>query len=728
MTDCFAFRFFEPNDDKRKSVVVFFPTRVSLDRVAKALKQDIAENLVPKNVYIMSFGEPSVKVVECKADTAFANEFLSYVGDIDTQLKCLYADTSGNVLDCGGTKVDADLQKAILHHGMVALFRKHQGLITSSHGYHFTKPSGDHCDKFIRASNLLVSSIEVSFLAVSLLPYFRNDLKRIYVDTSSIAYLVSITLRLYGDFIEGTPSIESFESYAVLKQKYDFVEDRSSLLVISATTSGSLAKSLLANTSFSNDQIVTLFHVNLPKGQQGVFDVSSAIPHGIVSRKPAECQFCKRGSKLIRIAGDQFLPENPKHELLVIKKTNFEKPRQKFFSQFAAQAVLSWDTAASSIEESREHFFIDVEAAISLDKKPFSNEIDRNIRRYVSRDLSTVVVFEDSGSQLFAQKLCEYLGESASNIKWLAPNDLNEEELTGSASVIVIAGAITSGRSLLAISRKLRCIDPLATIGYFVAFSKLPNDESFKQLENDLCLGGHQLIVLNHCPLPRIKEHTKTAWDWEREFLMPFCGDDPMGEAKEDLPELLLNRFHLLDGLSKDANQLYLSDPNGQPLKLRRTFAFWADLDFPEERLQKTTQADVYWTVQCVLHDLRNASDEKGLATTYHTTLISPANFDRYNDGVIQASLLRAALPVELDYRVDAVFSRQMTDVILSVIENWNNAQGEGSLEFLLALWTQRLRLNDDHLAEIIKLKNAAMPEAIKFLLDRLQALLGGTA
>lgn len=409
MTDCFAFRFSESADNERKSVVVFFPVRVTLDAVAKALKQDVADNLVPRNVYIMTFGRRLEKVDDWKADTTFTNEFISYVGDIDTQLKCLYADSSGHIFDCDGIRIDADLEKVILHSGMVALFKKHQGLITSSHGYHFTKPSGDHCDKFIRASNLLVSSIEVSFLAISLLPYFRNDLKRIYVDTSSIAYLVSITLRLYGDFIEGTPSIESFESYAVLKQKYDFVEDRSSLLVISATTSGSLAKSLLANTSFSNDQIVTLFHVNLPKRQQGIFDVSSAMPHGIVSRKPAECQFCKLGSKLIRIAGDQFLPENPKHELLVIKKADFRKPRQKFFSNFAAKAVLSWDTAASSNEGSREHFFIDVEAAISLGTEPFSNEMARNIRRYVSRDLSTVVVLEDLGSQLFAEKFRSYL-------------------------------------------------------------------------------------------------------------------------------------------------------------------------------------------------------------------------------------------------------------------------------------------------------------------------------
>lgn len=725
MTDCFAFRFCEPVDNQRKSVVVFFPSRVSLDEIAKALKNDVAHNLIPRKVYIVSFGKPPVTLEDCKADTVFSNEFFSYVGDIDTQLSFLHADQSGHIHDDSNTPIDPTLEKSILQSGMLELFKKHRGLITSSYGYHFTKPSGDHCDKFIRASNLLVSSIEVSFLAISLLPYLKNNLRRIYVDTSSIAYLVSVSLGLYGVFDDGIiPHIESFESYTVLKQKYDFVEDQSSLVIISATTSGSLAKRLLETTSFSRHQIVTLFHTNIPKEQQAIFDLSLAISGGIVSLRSSDCPFCKRGSKMIRIAGDQFLPENPKHNLLVIKKTDFGRKRQIFFRQFAAESVLLWNKPASSKEESREHFFIDVNAAISLNAEPFSVEMDKNIRRHVSRDLSTVVVLEDSGSQLFAEKFRTYIGEDAGAMRWLAPSDLDDNNLTDSASVIVIAGAITSGRSLLAISRKLRCISSLATIVYFVAFSKLQNDESFKQLEKDLCQGGHQLIVLNHCPLPRIKDYTKTAFDWEYGILQPLCGSDPLGDTETVLPSLLLNRFQLLDSSSNDSKQLFLPDPTGRPLKLRRTFAFWADLDFTDVRLQQTTQADVYWTIQCVLHDLRNASDEKGLATTYHTTLISPANFDRYNDGVIQASLLRAALPVELDYRLDAIFSRQMTDVILSVLGNWENAQGEGALEFLMALWTQHLQLNNDHLAEIVRLKSENMPETIKFLLDRLDAQL----
>ncbi len=720
MTDCFAFRFYEPDDESRRSLVIFFSSRISLDVIAKSIKNDVSEHLVPKNVYLMSFEDFSISREEYLVDSSFACEFNSYVGEIENRLKCVCVDRSGALNICGENRVEGALSEAILQSGMISLFKKHSGLVVSNHGYHFVKPSGEHCDKFIRASNLLVSSVEVNFLAVSLLPYMQRDLRRVYVDTSSISFLISIVIQQFCEFDEGLPSIESFESYDVFKERFDFVEDRSSLIFVSATTSGTLVRNLLNKTSFSREQIVTLFYINLPSDQQGIFDVEKAIERGLVSRKASECEFCKRGSKLIRIAGDQFLPENPKHELLVIKKDHFDKDRQAFFRQFAATGVLGWNTAASPTEDTKEHFFLAVDKVLALEAKPFSDCLQKRIKRHLSRDTATIIVFDDTGSRALETKIRDNLGDDADTITWLTPKELKEEKLDGSGSVLVLVGAITSGRSLLAVSRKLRCINTLSTITYLVAFSKLPNDDAFSQLKKDLTQGGHEFVVLTHCSVPRIKEYSKTAWHWEEELLHPFGEDDPLGDGGGSLPDVFIQRRNQLLANSNDPQKLFLPSSDGQPLKLRRTFAFWSDLGFDENRLSKVNQADVYWTIQSVLHDLRNASENKGLTTTYHTTLISPANFDRYNDGVIQASLLRAAHPVEMDYRVDSVFSRQMTDVISSVLKNWDNAQGEAALEFLMALWTERLCIDDVHLREIGSLKRDEMNDALKFMFVRI--------
>lgn len=716
MSEYFTFRFSESQVKDRSSLVIFVASKIGLDLISKALKQDVTENLVPKKVFIISFEYCPITFQGCKNDLSFVNEFHAYVGEIDTRLICLLVGRDGILTDCTGENINEAQRSVILNSGMLALFKKHSGLVVSNYGYHFAKPSGDHCNSFIRASNLLVSGVEVTFLAVSLLRYMRRDLKRIYVDSSSISYLISMAIQIYQTFDFGFPSIESFASYAVLDQQYDFVEDSSSLIFISATTSGSLTKKLLEKTLFEKGQVITLFHVNLPCDQSGVFEVGMEISEKLVSTKATNCEFCKQGSKLIRIAGDQFLPENPKHELLVIKKSDFLKHRLEFFRQFAAQNVFEWNVSVSHGEDSNEHFYINVKRALALEVEPFSRSLDKQLKKHLSRDLKTIIYFDDEGSQALKIKVSSYFGNENNNVDWVTHRDLDENTIKGSSSVMVLVGAITSGRSLLTISRKLRCIDQSASITYFVAFSKMPNGETLEQLKKDLIQGGHQLVVISHCELPRVKEYTKTAWDSEREYLQPFGDGDPLGSYEKKLPEILSERLSFLTGYPFDSKNLFLPTCSNKSLTLRQTFAFWSDFDFDAERLSKSTQADVYWTIQSVLHDLRNVSENNSLATPYHITLISPANFDRYNDGVIQACLLRAARPVEMDYRVDSIFSRQMTDVILSVLRNWENEQGEATLEFLIALCTKRLRLDDSHLREILEIPEMSDTPELKFI------------
>jgi len=718
MSNCFAFRFCESNENKRKSLVIFFSSYVSPDSVVKILKVDIEENLAPFNVYILAVGADAEEFIGF-SQVSFLDEFVSFVGDANDKLKFLRITTVGHIEDATSSQcVAEELKQRILNAGMIEIFKKRKGLITSSSSYHFVKPSGDHCDKFIRASNLLTSGEEVAFLAISLLPHIKQGIKRIYVDTSSISYLISTAILMSGKFSTKPPLIESFESYAAFNQDFDFIENEDSLIIVSATTSGSLVKKLLNKTTFNNRQILTLFYSKLLDGQAGVFDISYAIPDGITSLKATDCIFCNRGSKQIRIVGDQFLPETPKHELLVIKKTDFDKERGLFFKHFATREVLNWNRSSGGQADYPEHFFIDVAKVLSNPHESFREKLEKKIKKHVSRDVKTIINLNDSGSEALANMLKVVLGKDGDHIDWLKLTQVEESSLKDSASVIVIAGAITSGRKLLEASRKLRGIHKSASITYLVGFSKLPTDDTYAQLEKDLELGGHELVVLRKCPMPRIKEHTKTAWDWELEKLNQ-CADPLTNMNGDPLPEILSARIKIIEVSNSDSNQLFLLSPVGHLLKLRRTFAFWSDLELETDM---ATQADVYWTIQSVLHDLRICSDERGLASTYHTTLISPACFDRYNDGVIQASLLRAAKPTELNYTVDVDFSRRMADVVLAVLNSCNNDQGEAALEFLIAIWTGRMQLVDEHINELANVDKKNMPEEMCFIIDRIKA------
>jgi hypothetical protein len=89
---------------------------------------------------------------------------------------------------------------------------------------------------------------------------------------------------------------------------------------------------------------------------------------------------------------------------------------------------------------------------------------------------------------------------------------------------------------------------------------------------------------------------------------------------------------------------------------------------------------------------------------------LSPANFGRFNDGAIQASILRAALPRELNYSGHEEHSREAGRIIGRIIRSAKEARGEASAEFLMAIATRSLLLRAKDLEAVISLVPNGMP------------------
>jgi len=220
--------------------------------------------------------------------------------------------------------------------------------------------------------------------------------------------------------------------------------------------------------------------------------------------------------------------------------------------------------------------------------------------------------------------------------------------------------------------------------------------------------------------MPRISSKTRTPWDVELKSLQDWDPDNPF--CKGSLPTILVDRLKELKISTPDNTKIFLPTSSGSSLKLRQTFAFWSGIPVSTD---DATQADVYWTIQAILHDLRMKA-EGGLGSAYHTTVISPTCFDRYNDGVIQAALLRSASPLELNYSVDEVFSQKMFDVLISILEHIDEDQGEAAFEFLFAIWTGKLKLYEAHTKEILRRFNViGVNETAKFFLERISERFG---
>jgi signal recognition particle GTPase len=59
---------------------------------------------------------------------------------------------------------------------------------------------------------------------------------------------------------------------------------------------------------------------------------------------------------------------------------------------------------------------------------------------------------------------------------------------------------------------------------------------------------------------------------------------------------------------------------------------------------------------------------------------------------------------------------------VLAVLNSWNNDQGEAALEFLIAIWTGRMQLVDEHINELANVDKKNMPEEMCFIIDRIKA------
>lgn len=89
---------------------------------------------------------------------------------------------------------------------------------------------------------------------------------------------------------------------------------------------------------------------------------------------------------------------------------------------------------------------------------------------------------------------------------------------------------------------------------------------------------------------------------------------------------------------------------------------------------------------------------------------VAMVQFGRYNDGIIQASLLRAARPTELDFAGDAGLSKDAARIIRRIVADSNRARGEAASEFLVAIGSGRLKLDRNGLETVPATLDGAPP------------------
>ncbi|MFJ7759647.1 hypothetical protein, partial [Pedobacter suwonensis] len=353
----------------------------------------------------------------------------------------------------------------------------------------------------------------------------------------------------------------------------------------------------------------------------------------------------------------------------------------------------------------------------------FANKLNDFISQYIPSTTRKIITLNDNGSIALGELIRNKIASSYRDdmlpevISQDGIGDL-KEDLEG--SIVVVGSCISNGKNLLYISRALRKFQKLRIL-YFVGITRTKNNKYLNQLKSNLKQGSYGGDTNSFHEIQKIfceNASIETSWLKEINFLSKFINflNDKASPPKLALAYLIERKEMLQKSVGDDVKglslQLFYPRLVGgkiEELEIRKNFAFF---DF-DDYTKHVTQSDIYFTISNILNSLRNNditapnSDkpEKSLAQSpFVRNLLDPGNFDRFNDGIIQASILRAARPEELAYHVDQDLSLEMYGTFETLIKYHVQEQGEGLIEFLYALATGKISLVLSHLTSIIKL------------------------
>ncbi|MDI5895350.1 MULTISPECIES: hypothetical protein [Flavobacterium] len=635
--------------------------------------------------------------------------------------------------------------KNYLTFGTQNFFLNHEGLVESiGDSQHYVFPSGKHSQRFLRTANVLLYSCEITFLALGLLKQFnKKNYRYIYCDTSSINSVALAMINLANRFKplgeQMNYPINSFKSYEGL---YDekFQLKPNSFILISASTSGSIIEYIIKKqAAISKEDVIVLFYLENKNPSQITKEQvicnltkSDNNPKGVDPYKTYtddNCDLCNNGSFPIEVSGDVFLLEKPKINSIVINGADIAiQTSAKFMNQFISdkkeESVLKVNYKDTDQSSSRKYeIYIDYSKIIqNLDRfKDHQTKLDAYIDQFVPSNLKYIVFLNDHSSELLAHYILNRIEPNykKENIpQMFSQNNFSSVAEKPSGSILIVSSCISNGKNLLYLNRALR--DNNLRIIFFIGINRISNTESNKFLKTNLKYGDYgpensTFIEVETIACSNLSE--SNSWQKELDFIQKYLKEVDNPEVFEFLREreksLVNCESQEIKGLSKHLFLPNLFSDNKEILGIRRNSAFFDRVDYAEH----ASQSDVFFSIAYVVNRLRNSGNLSHILkqSSFIRNLLSPSNFNRFNDGVIQASFLRCARNEEMNYAIDSALSKEMKDILITIFKYRTEAQGEALLEFLYGMAIGKFTLKKDDLKAVLAELNNETNEIIIF-------------
>ena len=259
-------------------------------------------------------------------------------------------------------------------------------------------------------------------------------------------------------------------------------------------------------------------------------------------------------------------------------------------------------------------------------------------------------------------------------------------------ATIILTDAISTAKQFISINRELRRIKHHENRIFVAPFATFESKNKFTSTKSTLEKGepGFDYKLLCKEVLYIGPEDSYKIWDKELELV------------KEYSHEHWVSRSEHLEAKSKGIKNRIGSYTSAERLdEFSREFAFWPD----SYNNKETTSSSVYTTIACILQHLRGL--DKNLPDslnghTYQAKILSPENFWRFNDALIQSCLWRAALHSELDYRGSSLTSQTFSDLVLKYIDESKDGKSNIVCDYLIAIAIGKIKISNNCIKKIV--------------------------
>jgi hypothetical protein len=633
-----------------------------------------------------------------------------------------FVDDKGNIVE----ETEFELKVETQNGWLFDLFDKFQGRIDAPQGVHFAKSSGRHSSKFLRVSNVLLSSSTCSLIAYFTLGKLKSfQPKRIFVDTASllsVAFALQRIAIVQGIWSLNVP-ISSFSSYGGIERLPN--SSGRDLMLISASTSGGLVKHLISK-DFDVELIITLFFlasVNSAISLGNIlcdltFKSGRLFGYPLIDSYPSEtCPLCKQGYFLAELEGDQFQLEKRAVRYLTVKTPSQTKDARDILEQLAGERIIA--TRIYSQREYSSDFSVNADLMLASVETIRARFI-RSLRRYTPAPLNFVILVEISEETIRGVIKSAGLTDLFSKSEFLDYRKVSSCKPVAKGGALVIFGQLVSFSIARDINAQLRIKVPKGCVAYLSGITIANSAEHLADQKMFLTYGemGRETFTYDaasHIMLPP-KDSALTSWDLELALLQRLSEDIEDADIE--------NRLKLLLDPTIENCNLFWPGKVGE-LEIQNDFVYLN----VGTRGSKISHADIFATVANLLattrmnyRGLTSKVDPGREAVQWHQSvyghvLLNPASFEDYNDAVLHAAFLRASSAAELNYSNNEKASGRVMAVISATIQGWHTGGGDSAPEFLLALATRRLTLTLEHTRLIKKMVlECLVPNFLKIL------------